>query len=117
MASNALLTWLTCARSSGSGVVSVPLPLVSTTRTFSSRCCAVSKRSLAVCADATAHTDSHTAIAAMVTRARALAKLRIHFLEILAADEHLARLSATRRRDQAFGLHHVNQARRAAEAN
>ena len=39
-----------------------------------------------------------------------LPKLRIHFLEVLAAHQHFARLAAGGGRDEALGLHHVNQA-------
>ena len=72
-----------------------------------------------LCAERDGATPIATAATASTTIARRvrLAKLRIHFLEVLASDEHLARLAAGRGRHQPFGFHHVDQPRGPAEAD
>ena len=46
-----------------------------------------------------------------------LSQLRIDFVEVVLVDQHLARLAAGGRRDEAFHLHHVDEPRGAAEAD
>src|SRR5215218_919640 len=53
----------------------------------------------------------------MRTATSALPQLRIHFLEVAAVDQHLARLTAGAGRHEPFGFHHVNESRGAAEAD
>src|SRR6187397_874230 len=60
---------------------------------------------------------SVTTSAALRAHARTgrLPELRIHFLEVVAVHEHLARLAAHALRDEPFRFHHVDQTGRTAE--
>ena len=84
-----------------------------------SRGCTCHARRSAACAGAGAMTHAAVTSAARIRYliGNRLSKLRIHFVEVFLLDEHLARLAARRGRDEAVHLHHVDEPRRAAEAD
>src|SRR5262245_50870673 len=98
---------------------------ISWRRAFSRVSASLSNRSALDCADSGVVIAVHTIAAATqacthraaLASDRALAKLRIDFLEVPAINEDFARFAAGARRHKSLGLHHVDQSCSAAEAN